>query len=59
MKTHVEKFNDWYEAEKKNGLVYIKFFGAITDENATLESFSEEALAFLTSPISSEMPEGF
>jgi hypothetical protein len=39
--TEVEKFQQWYEAEKDKGLVDIKFdFGDLT--GATLESFFKE-----------------
>ncbi len=58
MKNYAKEFNDWFEAEKKNGLQDIKFFtGDLKD--STADSFYEEALAFLTTPITKTYPQGF
>lgn len=53
-----DKLNEWFQEEKKKGLVDIKFFGCIP--NGDLESACEEALHMLTTPISTnKIPEGF
>lgn len=58
MKDHSKEFNEWFEAEKKKGLLDIKFFtGDLKD--STAEGFYEEALAFLTTPIKTGYPQGF
>jgi hypothetical protein len=58
MKTYTEKLDEWFEAEKKNGLVDIKFFvGDLKD--STVESFAREALDVLHSKKTPCAQQGF
>ena len=57
-KKYTAQFDEWFEAEKKRGLVDIKFFtGELKD--STVETFSREALDVLASKKSFVLPEGF
>jgi hypothetical protein len=48
MKTYTAQLDEWFEAEKKNGLLDMKFFvGELKD--STVESFAREALDVLKS----------
>jgi hypothetical protein len=43
---YTKEFDEWFEAERKNGLLDVKFFtGELRD--STTETFAEEALKVL------------
>jgi hypothetical protein len=58
MKSYTKQLDEWFEAEKKKGLLDIKFFvGELSD--STVESFSREALDVLNSKKTSCTQQGF
>lgn len=55
---YTKEFDEWFEAEKKNGLVDVKFFkGDVKD--STVDTFAKEALDVLRCEKSSTLPRGF
>lgn len=57
---NIKEFANWHEAEMKNAqLVDLKFFIGEPGD-ATIDSFSQEALAMLQAPASTNiLPESF
>jgi len=57
--TSAKEFDQWYEAEKKNGLVDIKFYTKENLAGTTVEDFAKEALAIIRSKKTTVSPKGF
>ena len=57
--TAAKELDQWFEAEKKNGLVDIKFFTRDDLSGTTIENFAKEALAVIRSQKTTVAPQGF